>query len=204
MPKGYPNKPKEGNPTTNEQVANTEAQAISEQQAWSVRRPKEGELTGVLPGGVRTAVPFIHARYNPANAESDLLGNPETIVSESFKSEHRGWKYMWPIASSARTQAYIRSGAYVEVPFESGIDQDNPLAAVSQSPTGATTWMQHILVAVSPQNWSTLVESAEIRSMQQAAMNRSMVEADLNKELGSGAYTAKFDEFTDQRKENIR
>ncbi len=188
-------------PPANEGEAET--RALDEKRSFEMRRARTGEATSILPMGVRVAAPpFIKGRYNVKNASASLLGSAEEVVKESWRSNHRGWHYAWPLASANQTHAYIRSGVYVPVPFAE-LDATNPLAAVSTSPTGDTLWMQHILVCISPQWWSELVEAPEVESMQRAAINRATVEAELNEQFGAAGFRGEVDAFTDKRSERV-
>lgn len=184
-------------------VAEAETQAIQARQSFEFKRARTGQSTAILPGGRRIAAPpFLKARYNMKTAAADLLGAADKVVKESFKREHPGYQYAWPIANANQTQAFIRSGVYEKVPFDA-LDPTNPLAAVSKTPEGDTMWMQHLLVAISPYWWSELVEASEIESIARASANRKQVEDSLNEQFGSGGFAAEVEDGADAREESV-
>ncbi len=180
-----------------------EVRAMEQARSFEFRQARRGEAVAVLPMGVRVAAPHLQARYNRRNGENSLLGAPQSIVSERFRAAHPGYRYAWPVALNNQTQAFVRSGVYEPVPF-SEVDSSNPIAAVSESPEGRTTWMQHILVAISPHWAEQLFDDPEMEAIQRTAYNRSAIENDLNERFGAAGYAGEVEAFADKREERIR
>jgi hypothetical protein len=182
----------------------SEVQALEEVRSYEFRGAKKGESTAILPMGKRiSTAPFIKARYNMKNAAAQLLGSADKIVKEAFRRDHRGYKYAWPVATASETQAYIRKGVYVKVPWES-LNDDDTVAAVNRTPEGDIMWGQHLLVAIPPLWWDRLYLEPEAESIEKTAQNRAMVEAELNERFGAGGYAGEVEAFSDQRNEHVR
>ena len=98
---------------------------------------------------------------------------------------------MWPIAKAIRTQAYVNADRYQKVPYEA-IDAKNHLAMVQRSPEGDTVWMQHVLVAVSPQVWAEEIDAPAEEAIGRTAMSRRSAEEELNRHFGHAGYKGEF------------
>lgn len=189
-----------GDPVENLGAA-TENAAIAANQLETFKAARANKPVAILPGGRRVdASPFIGARYN-LNSQSGLLGNPESIIKDSYKRERPGWHYAWPVRVSNETASYLRARVYEPVPFDA-IDDKNPMAMIADLPTPAgnhVVWMQHILVAISPANWNLLYQNNVDFAISRTATNRQAVEAEINAQFGKGGFRGEVEAFTDQR-----
>lgn len=180
--------------------AASEAEIASYNQYIRVTASKSGAPTAVIPGGVKIdATRFVGTRINPREAYIMLGDVDGKFVTEQWRSEHSGWKYMWPVQKSEETQAYIRTGRYVEVPFDA-IDKTNSDVRAMRGVTGEAIWKQHVCVCVSPQVWFEDVTSAEHESIRRTALNRAAMENELTQAFGTSGFRGQV-EITDVRKE---
>lgn len=176
-----------------------EVRAVTQNQAHNFKAARTGVPTAVLPFGARIdATPYVKNRYRNRRM-SDVLANPEMILTEEWKRDHQGWKYEWPVKGKLDTTAYVNSHRFTLVPFEA-IDKSSPYAMVMASPEGHTVWMQHILVACSPEVHYEEKQVPVEEYLGRMSMNRKVVESDLNKNFGAHGYRASYD-VTDKREE---
>lgn len=176
-----------------------EVRMISENQAVAFKSARTGAPTAVLPFGQRVdATKFVKARYRNQGM-SAVLSDPESILTEEWKRNHRGWKYAWPVKGKTDTSAYITSERFTAVPYEA-VDKTNHNARVMASPEGHTIWMQHILVAMAPDVHADEYQAPVDDYLARMSMNRRVVEQELNDSFGKHGYRAEY-AVTDRRDE---
>ena len=162
-------------------AAAQEHAAVSENRTVTMRA-KRASLAP-LPGGRRVdASRYMRARYT-MRQEADILGDPEGMLTDDWRREHRGWSYQWPIRSSNSTASYIRSGWFVPVPFEA-VNPEDPCASIAEivTPGGRwVVWKAHVLVAVPPEKHDLLVTQYEDYAISRTASNPEVVADALNR-----------------------
>ena len=179
--------------------AEEQQRILSENRTVTLR--DKGQGVAILPGGRRVSRQrYMYARYT-MQADADILGNPESMLNQEWKSEHPGWKYQWPIRQSNHTAAFIRAGWFVPVPYEA-IDNANPMAAIADIVTAGgryIVWKTHILVAVHPKKHDLLVSQYEDYAIDRTVNNAADVEAQLAR--ANPGYDARVDAFVDKKNE---
>lgn len=177
----------------------SEVRMLAANQAQAFKAAKTGAPTAVLPFGQRIdATRHVQTRYR--NGRMAFLADPESVLTEEWKREHRGWKYEWPVKGKLDTNAYLNAQRYTAVPY-SAVDKTNHNAMLLESPEGLATWMQHVLVAVSPQVWYEEKQAPVDEYVGRMSMSRRVVEQELNESFAKHGYRAEVESGTDQRQE---
>ena len=182
-----------------EKGAEAQQEALNTNRTVMLRRKKGA--TAILPHGKRVdATPFMHVRYDLGN-QARILGRPEDMLTEAWRSEHAGWHYAWPIRIADSTAALLRAGWYVAVPHDA-IDQHDPLAAISEvvTPGGKyVVWGPHLLVAIAPQYYYKTTQQYEDQAIARTVTNADSLEDMLDRQFGAGGFEAEISPFVNQR-----